>query len=260
MNKIRIFIIFFTFLLNGCVSYEELLYFQKEGTERKITPTEIENQVALSIQKSDILSITVHSFDQELAIPFNLSDTRSAGGQNDSPSITYQVDEKGMINFPVLGEIQLGGLKVSDAKKVVEEKLKEHLKEPVIKMRLVNFRVAVLGEVNKPGTFTIVNDRITILEALGLAEDLTPYGNRQNILVIREQNGVREFGEMDIQSTDFLRSPYFYLRQGDVIYVEPRKDKEATVRDQFTEYIPWVSAGLATITTVITIIALFGNK
>ncbi len=250
-------------IASSCVTYGELLYFREKDTERNLSTAEIANQIALTIQKNDVLSITVHSFDQELAMPFNLIDSRmsaNTGGQTASPFITYQVDEKGQIDFPVLGAINVEGLTISEAKDSITTKLQEYLKDPVINMRLVNFRIVVIGEVNRPGIFTINNDRITLLEALSLAGDLTPYSNRYNILIIREQNSERTFGEVNIKATDFLRSEFFYLRQGDVVYVEPTKDKEATVRDQFTEYIPWITAALQTITTVITIIAVFGNN
>jgi polysaccharide export outer membrane protein len=134
--------------------------------------------------------------------------------------------------------------------------LKVYLKNPVVNIRFVNFRVSVLGEVNGPGTFIISNDRITILEALGMAGDLTPYSNRSNILVIREQNGIRKFGELDIQSPEIFKSEYYYLKQGDIVYIEPTKDKEASIRDQFTEYLPWVTSSLSAITTIIALLNL----
>lgn len=142
----------------------------------------------------------------------------------------------------------------SEAKVLLVDFLEAYLREPVVNIRFVNFRVSVLGEVRQPGTFVINNDRITVLEALGMAGDLTPYSNRKNVLVIREQNGSRLYGQLNLQSEDVFKSEYYYLKQGDVVYVEPTQDIEASIRDQFSEYLPWVTSSLSAITTIIAIL------
>jgi polysaccharide export outer membrane protein len=242
----------------SCVQYEELLYFRKDIKDpRPPFPSEtIQNLTALRIQKNDVLSIMVHSFDPIQSAPFNLVQGGAVAGV--SPFTSYIVDENGEIDFPVLGKIALKGLTATEAKNRLVESLKVYLKDPVVNIRFLDFRISVLGEVSSPGTFVINNDRVTVLEALGMAGDLTPYSNRSNILVIREQNGIRQFGELDIQSSEIFKSEYFYLKQGDIVYIEPTKDKEASVRDQFTEYLPWVTSSLSAITTIIAIINL-GN-
>jgi polysaccharide export outer membrane protein len=241
--------------MTSCVQYEELLYFRKDIKKpRPPFPSEtIQNLTALRIQKNDVLSITVHSFDPIQSAPFNLM---LPGGGGVSPFISYIVDENGEIDFPVLGKLGLKDLTATEAKSKLVELLKVYLKNPVVNIRFVNFRVSVLGEVNGPGTFIISNDRITVLEALGMAGDLTPYSNRSNILVVREQNGIRQFGELDIQSSEIFNSEYYYLKQGDIVYIEPTKDKEASIRDQFTEYLPWVTSSLSAITTIIALLNL----
>jgi len=246
-------------LMTSCVQYEELVYFRKidkEETARPQFPSDsIQNLAALRIQKNDILSITVHSFDPTQSAPFNLIPPgMGAAGGGASPFTTYIVDENGKIDFPVLGKIELRGLTATEAKYKLVDLLKVYLKDPVVNIRFVNFRISVLGEVNRPGVFIIDNDRITVLEAISMAGDLTDYSNRSNILVVREQDGIRQFGELDIQSADIFRSEYFYLRQGDVVYIEPTKDKEASIRDQFSEYLPWVTSSLSAITTIIAIL------
>jgi polysaccharide export outer membrane protein len=247
--------------MTSCVQYEELVYFRKDvEVERPQFPSDaIQNLVALRIQKNDVLSITVHSFDPIQSAPFNLVPPGGGGGGGGiTPFTSYIVDENGEIDFPVLGKIALRDLTATEAEIILVESLKVYLKNPVVKLRLLNFRISVLGEVSSPGTFIISNDRITVLEALGMAGDLTPYSNRSNILVVREQNGIRQFGELNIQSPEIFKSEYYYLKQGDVVYIEPTRDKEASIRDQFSEYLPWVTSSLSAITTIIAIINL-GN-
>jgi polysaccharide export outer membrane protein len=245
--------------MTSCVQYEELVYFRKIDKEENPRPQfpsdTIQNLAALRIQKNDVLSITVHSFDPIQSAPFNLTQPGSAGGGGASPSTSYIVDENGEIDFPVLGKIALKKLTATEAKNKLVELLKVYFKDPVVNIRFINFRISVLGEVSQPGTFMISNDRITVLEALSMAGDLTDYSNRTNILIVREQDGIRQFGEFDLQSPEIFKSEYYYLKQGDVIYVEPTENKEAAVRDQLGEYIPWISAAVGAISSTIAIIA-----
>jgi len=260
-------IIFFSVIvasLSSCVQYEELVYFRKIDKEENARPQfpsdSIQNSGVLRIQKNDVISITVNTFDPELSAPFNLVNSQmaaNAGAMGSiSPLVSYIIDEKGQIDFPVIGKIDLIGLTINEAKEVIKNKLTVYLKDPVINIRLISFRISILGEANNPGTFIINNDRVTILEALSMAGDLTPYGNRSNILVVREQDGVRQYGELDIQSSEIFKSQYYYLKQGDVVYIEPTENKEAAVRDQLGEYIPWISAGISAITATINLILI----
>jgi polysaccharide export outer membrane protein len=222
------------------------------------------NLAPLTIQKNDVLSITVHTFDPELSAPFNMVNSQMAANAgmngNVSPLITYIVDENGEIDYPVLGKLSLLGLTMSEAESVIIEKLKAYLQDPVVNMRLISFRISVLGEVTRPGTFLVNNDRITVLEALGMAGDLTPYANRTNVLIVREKDGIRQFGELDLQSAEIFKSEFFYLKQGDIVYIEPTENKEAAVRDQLGEYIPWISAGISAITATVNLIILANRE
>ncbi len=244
--------------LTSCVQYEELVYFQKIEKDKPRTqfPSDtIQNLVPLTIQKNDVLSITVHTFDPELSAPFNLMNPQmGGGGAGASPFTSYIVDENGQIDFPVLGKITLKGKTATEARTEITNILKTYLNDPVVNIRFINFRISVLGEVNQPGTFIVNNDRVTVLEALGMAGDLTPYSNRSTILVVREKDGIRYFGELNIQSADIFKSDFFYLKQGDIVYVEPTRDKEASIRDQFSEYLPWITSSLSAITTIIAIL------
>lgn len=251
-------------LMSSCVQYEELVYFRKiedgEKTRPQIPSDTIQNIIALTTQKNDILSITVNTFNPELSAPFNLLNSQMGAnaGQNGgiSPFISYIVDEDGQIDYPVLGKLDVLGLTMTEIENLLIEKLQTYLKDPVVNVRLVSFRISVLGEVTQPGTFMISNDRITVLEALGMAGDLTPYANRTNVLVVREKDGIRSYGEINLQSSEIFKSEFYYLKQGDVIYIEPTKNVEASVRDQLGEYIPWVSAAVGAITATVNLIIL----
>lgn len=255
MIKIQHLFVIFILLqfLSSCVSYNELLYFRNNGKiARQIDSTviDIRNISPLIIQKNDVLSIMVRSFDQELSEPFNVAS--NIGGT--TALNTYQVDEEGLIDFPVLGKIELEGKTINEAKDTIAILLKEYLQAPSLNMRLINFRVSVLGEVKYPGTFTLSSDRVSLLEAIGLAGDITPYGNVNNILIIREQNNQRTFESINLQSTSFIRSDYYYLRQGDVIYVEPRRDKKAIIQDNIGKYTGLIFASVQTILSIYTLI------
>ncbi|MEO1263484.1 MAG: polysaccharide biosynthesis/export family protein [Bacteroidota bacterium] len=217
-----------------------------------MTDHEINNQIRIRIQPDDVLSILVRSLDQQVAEPFNLFESellRFAGAQNNSSLNGYLVDPQGFIDIPVLGSLEVGGKTINETKQMLIEKLKPYLTDPVIIIRFMNFRCTVLGEVGRPGQVTIQGERITILEALGQVGDLTPYSNREKILVIREQDGKREFGYVNIHSADIFQSPYFYLQQNDIVYVEPIPAAVATVRDPISEVLPIVS-GLLSIVAV----------
>jgi polysaccharide export outer membrane protein len=252
-----IFFFIITASVTSCVQYEELVYFRKIDKEENPRPQfpsdTIQNLAALRIQKNDVLSITVHSFDPIQSAPFNLMQSGGGGATG------YIVDENGEIDFLVLGKIALKNLTATEAKNKLIDSLKIYLKDPVVNIRFVNFRVSVLGEVSNPGIFIINNDRITVLEALSMAGDLTDYGNRTNILVVREQDGVRKYGELNLQSSDIFKSEFYYLKQGDVVYIEPTENKEGAVRDQLGEYIPWISSAISAITATITAIALINR-
>ena len=182
------------------------------------------------IQPNDLLSITVTSLSPEANVLFNKGEViqvgNSGGFSSNAPNVLsegYLVDKEGNVDFPVLGKVQLGGITKAEAKEKINQQLLRYLKEPVVNIRFLNFRVTVVGEVNRPSTFTIPSEKITILEAIGMAGDLTIYGKRENVLLIREENGAKTLTRLNLNSKELLNSPYFYLQQNDVIYIEPSK-------------------------------------
>jgi len=234
----------------GCVQHRDLLNLN-EGPAFEDLPGEIQTGAALTIQPDDILAITVYSLDPKAAEPFNLRQLGpETGGENAGTARGYLVDAQGHIDFPVLGQIQLQGKTMPEAKAHITKLLTDYIKDPIVQLRFTNFRVTVLGEVTTPATFTLPDEQVSIFELLGMAGDLTAYGNRRNILVVREQNGQRTFGRINLQARDVFESPYFYLKQNDLIYIEPRKEVTATVRDPLTQVLPYVTI-VTTLTTLV---------
>lgn len=236
--------------LSSCVTHEELVNFNK-GPEFSTRPDSIGALPVLRIQPDDALFITVHTLEPTDAAPFNIAPGQTANAESGANAANYLVDGQGQIEMPVIGSVVVGGLSVAEARDSIRQRLLPYLKAPIVNIRFTQFRFTVLGEVKNPTTFTLAEEKISILEALGMAGDLTTYANRNNILVIREENGLRSFGRIDVQARDVFRSPYFYLRPNDVIYIEPTKDKTGSVTDQFSKALPWIGAGTAFLNLVL---------
>ena len=191
------------------------------------------NSYEIKIQPDDLLMIIVSADDPETAIPFNLStisiptitNTNLISFRGQESIQYYLVDTSGFIDFPVLGKLKVGGLSRSELMQLLEAKIAKYIKNPIINIRLMNFKVSVQGEVTQPGTYPINSDRVTLIEAISMAKDLTIYGKRDNVLIIRELNGVKSYNRVDITKADFINSPFYYLAQNDVVYVEPNKTR-----------------------------------
>lgn len=221
------------FLVFSCKPREELVYYQNiDG----LASSEKLNSYEIKIQPDDLLMIIVAADDPESALPFNLTTISVPSVYNSNATTmmasrgqesiqSYLVDASGSIDFPVLGKLQVGGLSRSELMRLLETKISKYIKNPIINIRLMNFKVSVQGEVTMPGTYPISSDRITLIEAISMAKDLTIYGRRDNVLIIRETNGVKSYNRVDITKADFIHSPFYYLAQNDVVYVEPSKTR-----------------------------------
>lgn len=239
-------------LATSCVSRKDLVYFQDEPRSRGLIESAPEQ---LIYKPDDILTINVTAADPLAAVPFNL--TIISGG-DDLVNIsggtrlqTYLVDHNGNIEFPTLGTIRMAGLTRIEATNMLKERISEYATDPIVNIRLVNFRVTILGEVSRPGTYTLQNERITLLEALGLASDLTIFGKRQNVLLIREVEGQKRFAKIDLTSINAVNSPLYYLQQNDVIIVEPNK---ARIRSSsYNQNNAVLISAIGTLTTIITV-------
>ncbi len=223
-------------LLSSCKTQEKILYFQ-DIQLNKSEPVVGSRDIRL--QPKDQISIIVNSKDPQLAALFNLATSSnqvgSAGGSGGSSSSKisgYTLDDKGEIDFPVFGKIKISGMTKSEVAEHVKTSLMEAnlINDPVVTVEFMNLYVTVLGEVNSPGKYMISKDQITLLEALSMAGDLSIYGIRDGIYVIREENGQRITYKTDIRSKNLFASPAYFLKQNDVIYVEPNKTKTKNSR------------------------------
>jgi len=214
--------------LTSCVSPKSIIYFQ--GDTLQYRSEKVLHAYVPVIQKSDILSIVIGSLNEESNELFNLPNkftvvssnynTTASGGARMQP-LGYLVDSDGNIELPLIGKVRVEGLETQRAADQIRSKLEEYLKEPTVVVRNVNFKVSVLGEVARPGVFVIPDEKISLPEVLSMAGDLTVYGNRKAVILIREENDKREHIRLNLTNRDIFSSPYYYLRKNDIIYIEP---------------------------------------
>ena len=234
-------------LLTNCTSYKNVPYMQNPEVVNSFE--EALPMYDAKIMPKDLLTITVNSTDPEAAAPFNLivqTAINSAHSSNltQQPSLQqYLVNNEGYIDFPVLGRLKVGGLTKNQAEDLIREKLSPYLREaPIVTVRMANYKIAVIGEVAKPGMFTVNNEKVNIFEALAMAGDLTVWGIRDNVKLIREDDkGKREIIELNLNNAEIVTCPYYYLQQNDILYVSPNKTK-AKNSDIGQSTSLWVSA------------------
>ena len=214
-------------VLVSCRSTKNVVYLQDVDPLKQ---QEIEQKYEVIIHKDDLLAIMVNSKDPELAVPFNMPLVtyelgKETSGQN--RVLGYLVDSNGYIDFPILGQLYVEGLTRLQLTDLIKRRLIEEdlIKDPIVTIQFLNFKISVMGEVARPGSFTISGDRITLLEALSMAGDLTIYGRRDRVAVIREKDGIRTVLFHDLRSAELFNSPCYYLQQNDIVYVEPNKAK-----------------------------------
>ena len=215
--------------LNSCSQQKNITYFQNIDHLSELNGSSFEP----SIQPDDLLLIIVSAPDPEAAAPFNLTTENiptviGQAGVAQRQQQLYLVDKNGAIDFPVLGQLQLGGLTKTDVVKQLKDKLAQYVKNPIVNIRIMNYKITVQGEVTRPGSYPITSERVTLTEALSMAGDLTIYGKRNNIIVVREIQGKKSIGRVDITKADFINSPYYYLSQNDLVYVEPNGPKASS--------------------------------
>lgn len=236
-------------LITSCASRKDLVYFQGETDLNTVY-----EQSTPKIRPNDMLSIAISATDMRATEPFNQSNIYKTirTPETEQAQNVFTVSEQGTIDFPVLGEVYVNGLTRNQAIQLFKQKLEPYIVNPGVNINFVNFKVSVIGEVNKPGTFTLPTERITVLEALALSGDLTIQGKRNNVMVIRETNGEKKTYTIDLTSKEALNSPVYYLAQNDVIYVEPNKSR---VQSSVVNYSIFVSiAGI-----IISVIAVLSR-
>jgi polysaccharide export outer membrane protein len=249
MKKI-VLLVFSLILLLSCASKKKVVYLQDiDQTKSYDSSTLYEPK----LQPDDLLSIIVSAENPELSVPFNLPQIQGNYEINNNQNgiKTYLVDNFGFIEFPVIGKLKLGGLTRTQATAKLVTAVGEYIKNPIINLRILNFKVSILGEVLKPSSFTLSSERITLLEAISMAGDLTIYGKRNNILIIREAEGKKTYNRVDITKSDFLNSPFYYLAQNDIVVVEPNK-----TRVNASVVGPNVTATISAISVLVTLIVV----
>lgn len=258
MKKI-ITIIFATVFLTSCATKEEVVYFNGINSSNNTIGLD---SYSPTYHIEDELIIVVNALDPEAAKPFNLTavsytdDVRNSYGRERVQS--YVVDSEGNIDFPVLGKIKLSGLNREQAIKLITNKLTDYIKAPIVNIKTVNYKITVLGEVSRPGTYTTTNERITLLEALAMAGDLTIYGERENVLVIQDYDGKKTYTRVNLKSNELFESPVYYLSQNDVVYVEPNKTqaKSSSIGPSTNVLFSTLGILLSTTALILTIINL----
>ena len=241
------FLYLFLFLFTSCVDTKQATYFN--NIPDATLPDQNTNLEPV-VQKGDLLSITVSSVNTESTTIFNTVNTPPSGSQFSNNTLAqpvgYLVSQNGTIDFPMLGQVSVVGLTKDALKDLIAKSLedKKLLFDPVVAVRYLNFHVTVLGEVSRPGNVTIPNEQVTILEALGLAGDMTIYGKRDNVLLIRKENGQKLVRRLDLNSEKILTSPYYYLKSNDVVYVQPDRNKVGSVSES-RQWAPIILSALS---------------
>ncbi len=244
------FLLSLVFLFTSCSSSEKFALLQNATAQ-----SDVKANYQATLQPDDLLMIVISAENPLIAQPYNLAsvsintNTETAIGQQ--RILSYQIDQEGAIQLPGLGKVQAAGKTRNELVSHIEKLLIGKINNPIIIIRILNFKISVQGEVNRPGVFPISSERVTLLEALTMAGDLTIYGKRDNILVVREENGIKSFQKVDITNKDFIDSPYYYLSQNDMVYVEPNK-----TRVNSSVIGPNVTVGLTAISLLITILAI----
>lgn len=266
-------ITFFIVLITSCKP-QKTSYFQDLDNDLKNILVELDASAVkeTAIRPKDELVIVISSVDPDAAIPFNLYSREgrlsSAGGQSassvseDRKLVTYQVDNLGYVNLPTLGKIKLAGLTIDEAVLYLEDVLKQYITSPIVNIQIANFKVSVIGAVTSPGTFYFGERQVSVLDAIASAKDLLPQARRNNILLIRTSDNKKEFVRFDITKSEMITSPFFYLQQNDILYIEPNKDiqQDATMTQRKQYNLTIITSAISTVISTVSLIIAVSNK
>ncbi len=245
----------------GCVTQKQMTYLSDANSEKaESINADFHPQSEMVIRPGDALTIFVSALDQEAVVPYNLPMVVYAKPGEVQPTTTpsmqyYIVDEAGDIEFPILGKLHIAGLRRNEVEDFVKKELEKQVINPMVHVNLINAKVSVMGEVTRPGQIPITNGRITLLDALAAAGDLTPYGRRDNVLVSREVDGKMQMVRLDLRSADIYKSPYFFLQQNDVVYVSPNKVRAVSSTNAGL-WFSMVSTVASAATVIVTIVSV----
>lgn len=246
-------------LFASCETTKKVAYFQDISAEQQ---SELANTAKFTepvIQSDDILSISIFTIDPMTNIVVNQAASQAISTSTGSvsslgatpPTAGFLVDKNGEIDLSVVGKVKVTGLTTYQARDLIKEKSAVVYTNPNVQVRFANFKVTVLGEVARPASYVIPNEKVSVLDALGLAGDLTIFGKRENVTLIRDNGGKKEFARLNLNSKELFNSPYYYLKQNDVLYVEPNKGKAASLNQYRTQTIAIIGTALTVLIALI---------
>jgi polysaccharide export outer membrane protein len=250
--KTKYLILLIAISLCSCSSYKKIPYF-KDLDQTRPTEEVVDNYTPLTIQKTDILGINVTSRNPESATVFNYNLIRTTGSSSTDAVPGYLVDNEGFIALPLVGKMKVLGLTTFELRDKLADTLVTYYKDPVVHVRIANFKVSVIGDVQRPNVYVLTSERTTVTQALSMAGDLNITAMRKNVILIREQDGKRQFIPLDLTSKKTFESPYYYLRNNDEIYVQPDRTKYASV-DRGYRAVTLIFPALSIIAAMLTII------
>lgn len=266
--KIVPVVLCFLFLLGACSVPKNVTYFQ--GID-KLTPEQLEamsQDYSTRIGADDMLTITVTGWDTKATTPFNPPTYTYSENDSDEELLvtsqnlyTYLVDKEGYIEFPLIGKVYAKGLSKKELSDKLQKEIAEYVEKPLVKVQIINFKINLVGDVNRPGQLTIKTDRISIVDAISQAGDLTINADRENILVIRDNDGQIEYGRVNLTDASVFASPYYYLKQNDVVYIEPNDAKKRNANySQAQQYTVTVFSSILSAISVITTVIVAISK
>jgi len=232
----------------SCTPYKQVPYFQDLKRD-SVVVEKFKNYTPLTLQPGDLLGINVTSLnhDADLIFDYSSSVSQTTGmGADRDPVVGYLIDQDGNIKLPIIGAVRASGYTTEEVSAMLESELKVYLSKPVVSVRIINFHISVLGDVGHPGSFTIQNEKITLPEALSLAGDLNTTAVRKNLLLVRETDSIRKYITIDLTSKNLFNSPYYYLKNNDIIYAQPNRVKVSTESGLLTK----ISIALSTLTFI----------
>jgi polysaccharide biosynthesis/export protein len=246
-------IMIIAFCFASCTSYKKITYLTDVPYAVNNIPVQVvangaDSFQSIRIEPNDIIQVSIHTLDPQVNTIFNQSSEGIAASGLNSGIL---VDKDGDIVLPVIGKVRVGGLTSAEAREVINQKANIYLKEPIVNIRIANFKITVIGEVNKPSQIIVPDEKVNVIEAIGLAGDLTVFGKRKNMLLIRHDSSDRKkYIRLDLTSSEFTNSQYFYLKQGDILYVEPIKLK-STLQNPLARNLVLLT-GVISLTAIIT--------
>jgi polysaccharide biosynthesis/export protein len=261
-NKFRIFslliVIIFFLGLTSCNTYKNVPYFQDFADTAKPVVVKTMPFKSPVIQTDDILSITMQTIDNEVTnmlnsngtinnasatVPVSISSTTGTA----QPVSGYLVDKEGFVELPFVGKVHVAGLTTSQARDLLSTEVNKYFNDAIVNVRYANFKITVIGEVLRPSTYVIPNEKVNIFDALGMAGDMTIYGQRENVLLVRDTLNDKKLVRLNLNNKDIVSSPYFYLQSNDIIYVQPNKYKAASTDAYRNRYLTIAAAVLTVI-------------